>query len=186
MLKTGIKLFTVVFLSQLATVCFAYDFSVENDGTKIYYKIKNAIDTVAVTSKDDAYGSYFGDVNIPDSVVYDGKTYIVGEIGNSAFRNCGSLSSVKIPKGVTSIGDDAFRKCTRITNIKLPTGLKTIGYYAFGMTDLDSISVPSKVEEIGGMAFADCANLKSVKLPDKLKIIDNYAFMNCRNLRTLN
>lgn len=186
MKKRGIKLLAVFFLSQIAAVSFAYDFSADNDGTHIYYKVKEATDTVYVTSKDAGFNSYLGDVNIPDSIVYEGKRYIVGGIGDSAFRNCDALSSVGIPDGVTYIGDDSFRGCSRLAQVKLPAELKKIGYYAFGMTDLDSISVPSKTEEIGGMAFADCANLKSVKLPDELKVIDNYAFMNCRNLLTVN
>ena len=45
---------------------------------------------------------------IPDSVT---------SIGNSAFFECSSLTSIDIPSGVTSIGDRAFYHCTSLTSI---------------------------------------------------------------------
>lgn len=44
-----------------------------------------------------------GELEIPEEI--DG--YKVTTIGNSAFENCGSLTSITIPESVTSIGDGA-------------------------------------------------------------------------------
>ena len=35
----------------------------------------------------------------------------IASIGSSAFKDCATLTSITIPKGVTSIGHDAFRNC---------------------------------------------------------------------------
>ena len=38
-------------------------------------------------------------------------------IGEDAFQNCTSLTSIEIPDSVTSIGEDAFYRCTGLTSI---------------------------------------------------------------------
>ena len=90
----------------------AHNFEVDG----IYYNITSQADkTVAVTYRGDSYDSYSneysGEVKIPESVTYSGDTYSVTSIGYSAFYNCRSLTSVKIPNSVTSIGNVAFSIC---------------------------------------------------------------------------
>lgn len=52
-------------------------------------------------------------------------------IGNEAFRNCTSLTSINLPDSLTSIGGSAFNGCTSLTSISLPNSLTSIGGYAF-------------------------------------------------------
>ena len=54
---------------------------------------------------------------IPSQVQYDGETYIVTSIDDSAFDTCESLSSVTIPSSVTSIGDSAFTGCRMLESV---------------------------------------------------------------------
>ena len=81
----------------------------------------------------------------------------VTSIGNSAFFNCSSLTSITIPKSVTSIGNDAFYGCTSLTAINIPEGVTSIGGSAFwNCTSLTAITIPEGVTSIGGSAFYGC------------------------------
>ena len=53
------------------------------------------------------------EVIIPST--YNGKP--VTSIGDSAFYNCTSLTSIEIPASVTSIGDSAFSNCSSLKTI---------------------------------------------------------------------
>jgi hypothetical protein len=52
-------------------------------------------------------------------------------IGQGAFTNCRSLTSINIPAWVTSIGAFAFQNCSSLTTIDLPVWMSYIGEYAF-------------------------------------------------------
>ena len=52
-------------------------------------------------------------------------------IGERAFSDCSSLTSIELPEGVTSIGDYAFFGCSSLTSIELPEGVTSIENYAF-------------------------------------------------------
>ena len=52
-------------------------------------------------------------------------------IGNNAFQNCSSLTSVTIGNSVTSIGSSAFFGCSGLTSITIPDSVTSIGDWAF-------------------------------------------------------
>ena len=100
------------------TAASAHDFVVDG----IYYNIKDAVNkTVEVTYKGISHSEFFdeytGDVVIPGIVFYNDVTYSVASIGESAFKICSELTSIKIPNNITSIGDDAFYGCTGLKEI---------------------------------------------------------------------
>ena len=68
---------------------------------------------------------------IPSSVDYGGTIYTVTTIGDYAFQNCTSLTSVTIPDSVTTIETFAFSICTSITSVTIGNSLTTIGPFAF-------------------------------------------------------
>ena len=57
----------------------------------------------------------------------------VTSIGNDAFGNLNSLTSITIPDSVTSIGDEAFHNCTGLTSVTVEaTTPPTLGSNTFG------------------------------------------------------
>ena len=82
----------------------------------------------------------------------------VTEIGESAFENCTSLTSVTIPDSVTSIGWDTFENCTSLASITIGNGITSIGLGAFsGCTSLTSVTIPNSVTSIDEHAFYNTA-----------------------------
>ena len=132
-----------------------------------YYGIYNDFDYIVYKKRNgDLYAEIVGyvgtndSVNIPETINVEGKEIIVTSIGDSAFRNCSSLTSITIPSSVTSIGDSAFRNCSSLT----------------------SITIPSSVTSIGDRAFMDCSSLTSLVIPANVVIIGDFAFLYCDSL----
>jgi hypothetical protein len=110
----------------------------------------------------------------------------VTSIGNSAFCLCSSLTSITIPSSVTTIGTNAFSACSSLTNITISFGVITIGDAAFsGCTGLTSITIPSSVTSIGNSAFHGCTGLDSVTISFGVTTIGDAAFSGCTGLTSI-
>lgn len=120
------------------------------------------------------------------SALQTGVKLILGDvthIGNEAFEDCNTLTSIIISDYVTSIGDEAFYHCTSLTDITIPNSVTSIGRAAFyGCEALTSVKIGSGVTSIGSSMFGDCISLASVTIPDSVTIIDFQAFLNCASL----
>ena len=136
-------LFTLTTLAMLAPSAFAIEFVV--DGLRYSVNSDNTTVTVA------GYSSMpSGDLTIPPSVTYSGTTYSVTTIGESAFANCHSLTSVTIPNSVTSIGNSAFGNCNGLTSVTIGNYVTSIGNHAFSnCKGLTSVTIPNSVTSIG-------------------------------------
>ena len=107
----------------------------------------------------------------------------VTSIGDDAFQNCGSLTEVTIPKSVTSIGDNAFAGCSSLTKVTIPEGVTSIGVGTFLYCDsLTEVTIPKSVETIGISAFAGCSSLTKVTIPEGVTSIGDTAFAGCSGL----
>ena len=96
---------------------------------------------------------------VKSAVIAEGVT----SIGEYAFYDCRSLTSVTIPDSVTSIGKYAFYKCKSLTSVTIPDSVTSIGKYAFyKCKSLTSVTIPDSVTRIGSYAFRDCASLTGI------------------------
>lgn len=92
---------------------------------------------------------YSGIVNIPNSVVYNNKTYQVTSIGVSAFYGCKGLISVTIGNNVRSIEECAFVGCENLASLTIGNSVKTIGPCAFSdCRSLTSVTLPNSVTKL--------------------------------------
>ncbi len=109
----------------------------------------------------------------------------VRQIGNSAFENCSSLSSVSLGNGVTSIGKGAFLGCTQLESIVVPDSVRSIGMSAFEACGrLESVSFGTGLTEIGDYAFSLCSGLEQIIIPDNVQRVGNGAFSSCMALKS--
>ena len=107
LMKNYFLLLTLLCLSLSAR---AHD--AEVDG--IFYNLDTANRTATVTFKggsSNLYYEYYGDVEIPEKVTYNGITYSVTSLGERCFRDCSSLTSITIPNSVKSLGGGCFSYC---------------------------------------------------------------------------
>ena len=121
------------------------------------------------------------DIDIPETVTYQGKTYTVTDIGSGAFYDLAegfSVKSVTIPASVGSIGSAAFKNCQKLETVTFAPGsmLTELSDRVFeACYSLKSVNIPDGVTSIGSRAFYYCA-LKGITLPDGLTDIGDEAF----------
>jgi len=85
-------------------------------------------DGKATLTRSDMYqdaNHYKGDIVVPSSVTFEGKTYPVKVIGNEAFKNCSELTSVTLSEGIEELYPYAFES-TPLTKLNLPASLNYI------------------------------------------------------------
>lgn len=129
----SIFLFSTILLIASTSVS-AHDFEANNNGTPIYFNLREGGKAVEVTFRgsqpQDVINEYKGEVVIPNAITFDGTTYPVTGIGEAAFMGCTELVTIHIPSSVTSLGANAFYDCKRLTSV----------YYNLPAEEVTSIS----------------------------------------------
>ena len=153
-----------------------YDFNQEvTSDIKLYAKF-----TKAYTIEDNVLVEClinYDKINIP---------YGITSIGDSAFEQCSSLTSITIPESVKTIGDCAFYGCSSLTSITIPNSVTSIGSRAFyGCASLTSITIPEGVTSLSKGIFMGCHSLTSITIPESVKSINESAFEYCYSLTSI-
>ncbi len=144
-----------------------------------YYTYTVSNGEATITDCDTSIG---GDVTIPSTL----GGYPVTSIGNYAFENCTSFTSITIPDSVTSLGGCAFYNCKSLTSAIIGNGVTSIDVDAFyNCTSLTSVTIGDSVTSIGDWAFSYCSSLTSITIPDSVTSIGSYAFYNCDSLTSV-
>ena len=182
------KLLPVLIMSIMSVSAFTEDAVI--DGIKYSLNDKTSEAKVVPNYYNenifDSQKKYSGDITIPETVDYAGKTYSVTSIGEYAFYNCKDLTSVNIPNSVTAIEPSAFESCSSLASITIPNSVTTIGDEVFsGCTGLTSVTIPNSVTTIGDEVFISCTGLTSVTIGKGVTTIGDGAFFNCPSLESI-
>lgn len=162
------------------------------------------------------FGYIFGAWNYDENEYYvpkSLKTVVILDgaegIGDYAFWNCESITSITIPDSVVEIKRSAFSGCSE-SIYQLQDGVYYVGKWAAGATnDVEHITLREGTIGIAGSAFSNMDNLTSIVIPDsvvcigdsafffsdilsiefradsRLSIIGEYAFNGCSNLESI-
>ena len=195
--------FLVLLMSMISIHMSAQDeiYSQNSDGIWLRYE-PIGLTTNVVAYRDDTHdvSYYTGNLTIPASFTEGNETYYVEQIGNFAFSNCSSLTSVSIPSSVTYINRSAFLGCSGLTSVQISDVAAWCKisfvddkanplYYArhlyLGKNEIKDLVVPNSVTSIRGHAFYRCSGLTSVTIPNSVTSIGTKAFSNCSNLTSV-
>lgn len=169
----------------------------ESDG--IFYHITDEdARTVEVTFKGNhpdefEYEYEGGEVNVPQTVTYRGRTFRVTAFAGQAFKNP-YISKINIPDGITHIADSAFIYCNQNGVITIPRSVEHIGVSVFfPMLYIDGIVVDAGnkfydsrggcnaiIETATNTLLAGC---NSTVIPDGVTSIAQNAFVGAKDLR---
>ena len=137
---------------------------------------------------------YYGDVVIPESITFKGKEYVVNSIGEYAFYECYSLTSVTIPHSISSIGKGAFFRNPELTsvhifdiaawcNISFASNPLSYAHHLYlNNEEVKNLIIPDNVASIAKNAFFGFTGLVSVDIGNSVTSIEENAFYGCSGL----
>ena len=149
---------------------------VQVDG--VWYDLDDETSSATVASS--LTESYSGDVTIPPTIDYDGKTYAVNGLRPKAFKGYiedtvairyldfnaqieelplnifgKSLEGIALRGGITNIPQSAFFDCDSLHTIILGDNVKSVGNRAFSNCDIRELTLGNSLETIGEHAFSN-------------------------------
>ena len=170
-------------------------------GAKCYYGIEYSLHPYPNNNFCDinCYNNVSGDVIIPDSIKYQGISYAVRWISTDAFNGCSGMTSIHIPKTITSINPWAFYKCggmkVYITDLTAWLNISIADYSASPLAggrlylngeEVTSLTIPDEIIELHRNILRGCQSITNVTLHKNVQTIHNLAFCGCSNLERIN
>ena len=204
------KSFFLFLCMLLGTTAFSQEPDVpgnDNTPTTFIDGLQYKLNDVTLTAMVANVNSWEGELDIPERVTYDGKTYTVDRIEWLAFMSCKTLTKVRIPKTVVKIKHYAnwedcqnpFIDCTSLERIDVdeenPYFCAVDGVlFSKDQTHLccyppgakrEEYAIPDGVTWIGGDAFAYNPYLVKVTMPKSVARMSFGIFSNCKALRSV-
>ena len=174
--------------------------------TKLNTVVWNAKDAICTSSYYDVYpGNPFSEIASYITSFTFGEN--VRNIPSGLCSGMSNLTSITIPKSVTSVGDDPFNNCSSLTTIvwNAANGITNIqtfsnigkqitsftfgnsvnsipAYLCYEMSSLTSLTIPNSVTKVGDHAFYNCSSMTSLTIPNSVTKVGDLAFYNCNSL----
>lgn len=123
-------------------------------------------------------------VVIPQTLMIDGKPYLITGFKPSAFEYNNDIKYVSMPESITEVASSAFFHCFGLKECYMPN-VRKINASAFAGSVFTKIIFPDSLEYIGYCSFSQCNHLRYIELPKSLKYIDDMAFLGCGRLDTV-
>ena len=102
----------------------------------------------------------------PSSINTSTASDTITAIGDGAFYNNTTLTSITLNNQITTIGKCAFWNASNLSTCILPTGLTTIGDFAFVNTSVTSFNISASTTSIGSYALWYNTQLTSLTVAD--------------------
>lgn len=170
----------------------------------LYYLIDTDNNTATLYANKD--NSYTGDIDIPENVTFEGKSYPVVALADECFKGCkigkvtiptsvkklgkscferSTLSSISIPNSVTELGASCFYSCSYLLSITIPSSITELPSSCFSYSNLSNgIILQNTLQKIGSSCFSSC-RFANIELPSSITEIANYGFEYCANLTSI-
>lgn len=108
----------------------------------------------------------------------------IKKLGNSAFRECSNLKKVKLDPELKATFDRTFRDCKELTSINIPKGISSVldggkGPF-YGCPKLSDVTLEKDTTRIPQFLFFGCTSLKTMDLSG-VELIEQGAFNGCEN-----
>ncbi len=162
------KLLLSLFVTILSTIA-TFAVTIGN----INYELNSSTQTATVTG-----ATSYDNVNIPNTITYNGVSYIVTIIKDHSFNNNRSIGSFYIPASITTIGYDAFYNST-ITNLYIED---IASWCSVDIQDTDDTRNPI---QIANNIFFNGQQLTELIIPEGVSTIGNYAFYNYEDITSI-
>jgi outer membrane protein assembly factor BamE (lipoprotein component of BamABCDE complex) len=165
-------------------------FYYEYQGQTLEYRVTNLADPtkqgevgiIGVMDRE----ALIGELHIPSTVFYSGKSYNVTYIRSFVFKNCDRITEVHIPEGVRSISEMAFYGCDLLSEVTMADSVEYLGSSVFAnCKSIKSMQLSNKITSIPVEAFYECVSLEQVIMPELLTTIREGAFKRCEKLQSI-
>ena len=176
--------------------------TIAKNGTATYYSIGVEGLEFTLNAQGTSYSiTGIGICNVKDIVLPSTYNHLpVTSIGDYAFYNCKSFTSITIPDSITRVGVWAFYGCSSLIDVYYTGDVEGWLCFDFSSTStpmchatnlyfggelVANVTIPDSVTSIGNYAFYKCTSLTSVTIPDSVTSIGNYAFCECASLASI-